>query len=589
MAVNDDLFDASVNHAIDLQRYSAWMVRRIIGLLNRSDADLFAQLTAALERLPATSFTVERLEALLGSVRQINLLAYQQIERELTTQLREFAAYEANYQMELFRSTIPPQVVGSVGVAAVNLPQVEAAVLSRPFQGRLLREWAQSIESDRMTRVRDAVRIGYVQQETIDQMVRRIRGTRAKGYADGILEIDRRNAQSVVRTAVSHTAASARDAFYEANDDLIKALKWVSTLDSRTTPICQVRDGLQYHPVSHRPMGHSVPWLGGPGKAHWGCRSVSVPVTKSWRELGLDIDEMTPTTRASMDGQVPADMTYGEWIKKQPVKRQIDVLGPQRAALLRTGGVAPSKFFNDNGKFLTLDELKAKDAKAFDRAGLNLPMKPPRGVPQDEIARFLGDQPAQVAMLQKLYASEGQSFDYATRRVREAAVEHGYTSSTESLSAIRYYTGSGYKPINQRMRESGGKLEDRQFTALTASGLDGMKPHGGAVYRAPTQRMENADRWFERAVVGQPLDLGNQLQSFSSQPKVAAAWAKNANVLLRIEKAGPGVYIDPLSQFPGEHEVLLPPGLAYRVKAKGVRAVGGKEFRVIDLEIVRSE
>lgn len=370
MAVNDRLQDAAIGHAVDLQRYSTWLVQRIIGLLNRTDSDLFARLTAALASMPAESFTVDRLESLLFSVRQLNLQAYEQIGRELTRELMELAAYEANYQLQLFQSTIPAQVVASVGVAAVNVRQVEAAVLSRPFQGRLLREWSKSIETDRMTRIRDAIRIGYVEGETVDQIVRRVRGTRARGYADGIIEIDRRNAQSVVRTAVSHTAATARDAFYEENEDLIKALKWTATLDTRTTPICQVRDGKEYDPKTHRPIGHSVPWLGGPGKAHWGCRSVSVPVLKSWRELGIPIDEMSPSTRASMDGQVPADQTYGEWLQKQSAKRQDEIVGPARGALMRQGDLPFDKLFDSRGQYLTLDALRARDAAAFRQAGL---------------------------------------------------------------------------------------------------------------------------------------------------------------------------------------------------------------------------
>lgn len=370
MAVNEDLFDAAVSHAIDLQRYSTWMVQRVIGLLNRTDNDLVAALSVALDRLPPESFTVERLEGLLTSVRQINLQAYNQIERELNEKLREFAAYEAQYQLQLFQTTIPPQVVASVGIASVNLAQIEVAVFSRPFQGRLLREWAQSIEADRMVRIRDAVRIGYVENQTIDQIVRRVRGTRAKGYSDGIIEIDRRNAQAVVRTAVSHTAATAREAFYEANTDLIKAVEWNATLDSRTTPICQARDKLRYHPVSHKPLGHSVPWLGGPGKAHWSCRSVGVPITKSWRELGLDIDEMTPTTRASMDGQVPAETTYSQWLQRQSAKRQDEVVGPTRGALMRVGKMDFDKLFDNRGQYLTLDQLRERDASAFKRAGL---------------------------------------------------------------------------------------------------------------------------------------------------------------------------------------------------------------------------
>lgn len=56
-----------------------------------------------------------------------------------------------------------------------------------------------------------------------------MRGTRAKGYADGLLDIDRRSAEAVVRIAISHTAEFARDRWYDANDDIIGALAWVST------------------------------------------------------------------------------------------------------------------------------------------------------------------------------------------------------------------------------------------------------------------------------------------------------------------------------------------------------------------------
>jgi hypothetical protein len=33
-------------------------------------------------------------------------------------------------------------------------------------------------------------------------------------------------------------------------------------------------------------------------------------VLKTWRELGIDADEVPQTTRASMDGQVPAKQTF---------------------------------------------------------------------------------------------------------------------------------------------------------------------------------------------------------------------------------------------------------------------------------------
>lgn len=369
-AVNEQLRDAAIAHAVDLSRYSNGAVRRIIALLNRTDADLFGQLGAALAQMSPEAFTVEWLEQMLTSVRRLNLSAYQHIERELTTELRALADYEAQYQHQLFRATLPLQVVNLVGVASVSAETAYAAAMARPFQGVLLREWAQRAGEVRMVRIRDAIRMGFVEGQTIDQMVRRLRGTRAAGYADGLIEIDRRNAAAVVRTAVQHTAATVRDRFHAENADLIKAIEWVSTLDTRTTNDCMLRDGQRYTVGDHKPIGHKLPWGAGPGRFHWQCRSTSVPITKSWRELGIDMDEVEPGTRASMDGQVPEQTTYADWIKRQSAARQDDILGPVRGKLLRDGGLTLDRFADDRGRWLTLDQLRERDAAAFQRAGV---------------------------------------------------------------------------------------------------------------------------------------------------------------------------------------------------------------------------
>lgn len=125
--------------------------------------------------------------------------------------------------------------------------------------------------------------------------------------------------------------------------------------------MCRVRDGLLYSAtVPHRPQGHTVPWGDGPGRLHFNCRSVSVPVLKSWRELGIDADEAPPGTRASMDGQVPADMTYAQWFARQSAARQDEIVGAKRGELYRAGKLTFDKFTDDKGRWLSLDELRAR-------------------------------------------------------------------------------------------------------------------------------------------------------------------------------------------------------------------------------------
>ena len=66
-----------------------------------------------------------------------------------------------------------------------------------------------------------------------------------------------------------------------------------------------------------------------------------------------------------MDGQVPSDVDYPEWITRQSAARQDRVLGKKRAELLRTGKVEVEQFFNSKGQFLTIDQLIKQDSALF--------------------------------------------------------------------------------------------------------------------------------------------------------------------------------------------------------------------------------
>jgi SPP1 gp7 family putative phage head morphogenesis protein len=361
MTANAALYDRAVDHEIDLIRFERGVVFRMIAVLNRSDAQLTAQLSEALLQIDVGSFTVERLDSLLSSVRQTNAAAYAAVFDEFGPELQALAKAEADAQAAGLRSAVPAAVQLRFPVAAVAWEQVYAAAVSRPFQGRLLRDWAATVPEQRMAAIRNAIRAGFVEGQTTADIIKRVRGTKALRYEDGILARPRRELASVIQTALSHTAQTARSASYAANADLVKAIRWVSTLDNRTSPMCRVRDGLLYSAdTKHKPLGHKVPWGDGPGRLHFNCRSVSIPVLKSWRELGIPAEEMPAGTRASMDGQVSAETTYGQWLSRQSAARQDEILGPERGALLRAGKVTVEQFSDDKGNWLTLAQLLAR-------------------------------------------------------------------------------------------------------------------------------------------------------------------------------------------------------------------------------------
>lgn len=90
-------------------------------------------------------------------------------------------------------------------------------------------------------------------------------------------------------------------------------------------------------------------------------------VLKNADELGLD--DLPEGTRASIDGKVPASLSYGEWLKKQPVDVQNIVLGVSKAKLFRAG-VPIERFTDSNLQPLTLDQLRQTEKKAFTKVAL---------------------------------------------------------------------------------------------------------------------------------------------------------------------------------------------------------------------------
>lgn len=347
-----DLLNQTVRHGIYLTRYSSSVVNRLVALLNRVEPDLAAQIIMALERLPRESFTVERLEAVLGGVRALNASLYRAIRSELLDELRTFAAYESGFQARLLTDAVRRTGLG-VSFASANVDQVYAAALARPFQGVLLREALDGIEAGMSARIRDAIRIGFVEGEPIDRIVRRIRGTRTAGYADGLLNRSRQDIAAMARTAVAHTANVARQQTYEAND--IGKWMFVATLDNRTTIGCASLSGRTFD-VGKGPMP----------PRHWNCRSASIPLLPGQTSLA--------GTRASVDyrgdrpkgRQVDANMSFSAWLRGQGAEVQDEVLGPTRGRLFRSNRIDVTRFTDDRGRVYTLDELRRRDASLFD-------------------------------------------------------------------------------------------------------------------------------------------------------------------------------------------------------------------------------
>ncbi|MEM6903334.1 MAG: hypothetical protein AAF556_08875, partial [Pseudomonadota bacterium] len=203
MTPHEQLRDAQISHAVGLRRLDAGILRRIIGLLDATEDDLAVQIRQRLASIdgpfPLSQAETERLREMLSRLRGIRDDAYAVVNDTLRDEMIDLAQYEVEFQQRLTADNL------GIDLTAPSVGTLRAAVTRRPFQGRLLRDWARGLRDIDRQRIADEINIGLVEGEGIERIVRRIRGTRRRRYRDGVLEISRRNAAAVVRTAVSHT------------------------------------------------------------------------------------------------------------------------------------------------------------------------------------------------------------------------------------------------------------------------------------------------------------------------------------------------------------------------------------------------
>jgi SPP1 gp7 family putative phage head morphogenesis protein len=341
MNLSDKLADSAVTRQIRLQRYSAGLRNRVISLLEDTATDIIAKLSGAKE---LTEINRERLVKQLSDIRQLIDKYYQDIAGLNAAELQDLARIEAEWTLKTINTAVGAEIVSAMPSEKV-LGELAKDTL---IMGAPSAEWWKRQSGDFQFRFVTEMRMGLAQGETNAQLVKRVRG---------VTDITKRNAEALVRTSAQTVAAEARRATFKENDDVIKGIQQVSTLDGRTTDICIAYSGASWDLEGNPINGTSLPYNGGIPR-HWGCRSTEIPITKSFRELGLDIDEFPKGTRSSMDGEVSADLSFADFLKGKSKSFQDDLLGPGRAELWRDGKIALQQLVGGDGNPLTLEQLR---------------------------------------------------------------------------------------------------------------------------------------------------------------------------------------------------------------------------------------
>lgn len=195
----------------------------------------------------------------------------------------------------------------------VDPRQVEA-IVQRSTQTITSSMWPISAEADAVIR-RELVRgiaSGLNPRAMASRMVQGAEG----GFNGGLTR-----ALNIARTEALDAHRAAAKVAHDANSDVLAGWIWLTSLSSRVCPACLGMSGTE-HPLSE------------PGPdGHQSCRCSRMPKTKTWRELGIDIDEPAPVTPDA-----------GEWFSSQDVATQKQILGPARYAAWKRGDYPMSKW-----------------------------------------------------------------------------------------------------------------------------------------------------------------------------------------------------------------------------------------------------
>lgn len=343
MAEGQQLFDRSVRYHVFLQRFNAGMLNRINDILTEADDEMVDRLVMQLGRLSdadlqrfaaGKTLTTQRGKAFMEFLRKQRLELGVRLRQEILNETEEVARLKINRQA---------RDVASIGLrlGTPSPSTVFQALKNEPIRGSLLDEWTEDWSRARFRRVQGSLRSTFIEGKSVRDAAAALIGTKEQGFKDGILDVSRRSAETIVRTSFTHLTSQADLAIARENEDLIDWAVWTAVLDTRTSDICRSNDGKRFR-ADDPEVNTAIP-------AHPNCRSFW-----TWDFAGLEAPERD---------------TYYVWLKKQPRDLIEEALGKKRALLFTKGGLTGKQLVKDatTGQPWTLDELRRRESEAFDK------------------------------------------------------------------------------------------------------------------------------------------------------------------------------------------------------------------------------
>ncbi len=342
----------------ELSRLDEEVVAAIVSILKITKSELVSRLaTENNELLQVTDWNKKRMaelnlwldEILTGA--KVNVASY--IEAA-TLQAAE-ASLAAWYNIISLGGA--SDVIETVGF---TVEQLQSWTSKSIVSGSVLSQWVDNAFSvGAKQKLYDSIIQSGIEGKGIASTVKKLQ---ENALVQGI-SITQREAITLARTYIQIANVGAMADTYKANESLFSGYEWCATLDNRTCKVCASLDGKVFATLEQVPI---IP-------RHARCRCVIIPKLKSFKALGIPLDELDTVERAWNIREGKANIDAGSkakivkhgtttanfsgwWYTLSPAE-QAQSVGTVRANLLRNGELTWDDLADKDGNFYPLDSL----------------------------------------------------------------------------------------------------------------------------------------------------------------------------------------------------------------------------------------
>ena len=269
----------------------------------KAELDRMNKLIAKVEEIRKPTFDAAK-DLILSTSADVLQSGTDETAKEFNMALRDTARKEREKR---FCKTLTPQ-------------QQKAIIDGQAISGATIADWFKSWKRKDLETISSACQKASVEELTVRDIYRLIRGTRENNYTDGVLATTQAGAVTLARTIINGVSNNARVETIKENSDVIDGIKFLGTLDGKTCPYCASLDGYIWR-------GEDMVHARRP-PIHPNCRCTLVPYVELKDDEGnvVDVDAERPAANADFDAL--AKEAYNDNAKQNGWKRRWDDLAP---------------------------------------------------------------------------------------------------------------------------------------------------------------------------------------------------------------------------------------------------------------------